>query len=203
MTKLFLIRHGETQNNLELRYQGNSNQGLTEKGILQAKSIAKCLQKEKLETIYSSALRRAFQTAEIIGEHHNLTPNIHEGLNEIDFGAWEGLTYNEIESRFPGVFEKWVSGTDGIEIPEGEARIDFHQRISSAVSSITKNHPDGQIAIVTHGGPIKSILCNILEVNPTAFWRIKQSNTALNIVEFYEESGFINLVNDTCHLNNI
>jgi alpha-ribazole phosphatase len=200
LTKLFLIRHGETQNNVELKYQGNSNQGLTEKGILQAESIAKYLQKENFEAIYSSALRRAFQTAEIIGSHHSLLPNTNKGLNEIDFGGWEGLTYNEIESQYPGVFEKWVSGADGTEIPGGEARTDFHRRISSAVSSITKSHPNGQIAIVTHGGPIKSILCNILEVNPTAFWRIKQSNTALNIVEFYEESGFINLVNDTCHL---
>lgn len=199
MEKVFLIRHAETELNAELRYQGISDGELTPKGVWQAQCLAKRLKTEPIAAIYSSALRRAHQTAEIIAEQHQIGVVALSELNELNFGEWEGLTAKEIEDNYPGIFKKWMMGNPDTQIPGGELRALLQQRIEKAINQLLAQHSNQTIAIVTHGGPIKVILSKILGGNPDLFWKIRSDNASLNIIEFHEDGSIICLLNDTCH----
>lgn len=201
ITRLFLIRHGETEANLEKRYQGLTDYGLNERGISQAEKVGFRLAREPLSIIYSSTLKRARETAEKIAVHHNLEVITVETLKELNFGNWEGLTAEEIGRLYPEIFQKWTKGEFDIQIPGGENRKLFLERINQAISTIIEEHQGQTVAVVTHGGPIKSIICQSLGTEPRAFWNFRQDNGAINLIEYNQDYHTVMFINDTCHLN--
>ena len=200
MTRLIIVRHGQTIWNLERKYQGHSDIALTEKGLKQAEAVAVRLAAEPVDAVYASDLSRAFKTAECIAAKHNLKVGLVPALREIKFGDWEGLTYEEITARWPGLLGKLWSTPDELEIPGGES---FHQlkaRAYDAVTKIVAAHPEQTVAIVAHGGTIGTILCAMLNIHLNHVWSIRQDNTAVNIVEYYEGRPTICLLNCIRHL---
>lgn len=200
MTRLIIVRHGQTIWNLERKYQGHSDIALTEKGLKQAEAVAVRLAAEPVDAVYASDLSRAFKTAECIAAKHNLKVGLVPALREIKFGDWEGLTYEEITVRWPGLLGKLWSTPDELEIPGGES---FHQlkaRAYDAVTKIVAAHPEQTVAIVAHGGTIGTILCAMLNIHLNHVWSIRQDNTAVNIVEYYEGRPTICLLNCIRHL---
>ncbi len=113
MTTILLARHGETDWNRENRFQGHADPPLNETGRAQAAELAAALANEPLAAVYSSPLRRAFETAQIVGAPHGLEPVPVDALREVDVGSWQGLTRAEIEERFPEQFARWLDYEQG------------------------------------------------------------------------------------------
>jgi broad specificity phosphatase PhoE len=199
-TRLFLIRHAETDANSGHRYQGLTDNRLNEKGLWQARRLGERLSGEKLSAVYSSNLTRARETAEIIAGYHDLDVVTLKDLRELDFGEWEGLTGEEIAQTYPQLFERWVAGDFDVEIPGGEKRKLFLERVDNTLSQILDAHRGHTVALVSHGGPLKCILCDALATNPMGFWYFRLDNASVNLVEYDGDSHVVMFVNDTCHL---
>ena len=146
MTTLFLARHGETDWNRDGRFQGQADPPLNERGRLQARALAERLAGVGLDAIYSSDLRRALETAEIVAATRRATVIADPGLREIDVGSWTGLTREQVAERFPGA-----------ERHDGETVEDFRARVLAAVERIARSHPGGRVLVVSHGGCARTI----------------------------------------------
>jgi broad specificity phosphatase PhoE len=146
MTTILLARHGETDWNREGRWQGWADPPLNETGRDQARRLAEELRATPFDAAYSSDLRRASETAEIVAAPHHMLVVLDRDLREIDIGAWSGLTRAEIIERFP----------DGRR-PDGETHEQQAKRVRAAVLRIGREHPGGRVLVVGHGGTIRSI----------------------------------------------
>lgn len=150
MTTILLARHGETDWNLQRRVQGHSDPPLNQTGRAQALALAETLEGAALDAIYSSDLARAYDTARVVAERHGLTVTALPELRERNFGTWEGLTDTEVFERFPGA----KTGSWG----DGETKDELAKRVLGALHRIAAAHPGGRVLVVTHGGPVRSLL---------------------------------------------
>jgi broad specificity phosphatase PhoE len=154
VTTLILVRHGETDWNAQHRWQGHSDTPLNDAGRLQAGRLASEL--EHLDAVYSSDLARARETAEIIAGSLGLEIRLDPRLRERSFGAWEGLTTEEIEFSFPDERGRWRAGV-GAGAPDAEPFEAFAARVSSFVQEVGRRHVDEQVLVVAHGGTIRVV----------------------------------------------
>ncbi|MDE0343323.1 MAG: histidine phosphatase family protein [Deltaproteobacteria bacterium] len=160
--QIFLLRHGETRWNHEGRCQGSSDIELNETGQRQASEVAAHLSRRHIDAVYSSDLRRARETAEIVGGPHEVAVRVEPDLRELDHGEMEGLTFVEVRERFGGLIEQWRTRPVGVELPGGERLLDVDRRVWSALNRIVEGHDDGDtIVVVSHSFPILSALCRI------------------------------------------
>jgi broad specificity phosphatase PhoE len=150
VTTILLVRHGETDWNLERRVQGHSDRALNETGRAQARKLADALAEEPIDAVFSSDLLRAHETARIVAERRGLDVTAIPDLRERHFGTWEGLTDDEIFERFPGA----KTGTWG----DGETREEMAQRVLESLRRIAEAHPGGRVLVVSHGGPLRAVL---------------------------------------------
>jgi len=200
LTKLILVRHGLTAWNTELKYQGQSDIALSEEGLRQATLVAGRLANEKVAAVYSSDLSRAFTTAMAVADRHGLTVTGLPALREVHFGEWEGLTYKAISAGWPEQTSKLYTNPDEIAIPGGETFHQLKDRAVGAIAQIVARHPDETVVVVSHGATIRTIICALLGIHFNHLWEIKQDNTAVNIIEYYDGRGMIALINDSHHL---
>lgn len=212
LTKLYLIRHGETEGAETKRYKGHIDVPLSENGKEQIKRLSKYiyqntehrLQNTDLKAIYCSDLSRAVKSAEIIGEPFGLKPVIVDDLKERNFGKWEGMSFDEIEEKYPDDFKAWADNPLKFSPMEGESTINARDRAMPAFSKIVNKHTGDNIAIVSHGGIIRIILCELLGIPLENLFRIEQDFGALNIIEFWNKYPVVKLVNyDHSILKNI
>jgi len=200
LIRIIFVRHGQTAwNDLGL-YQGHTDVPLNKTGLEQASKTAQRLKNEKLSAIYSSDLLRAKQTAEIIAVEHNLPVTTMAEFREINFGVWEGKTYKEINELYPQLLQTWLNEPENLKIPEGETFSEMLNRVWKGLKRVLAKHQDETVMLVAHGGAIGALICNILDIKLINLWRIKQGNTGITIIEFYEEKGILTLFNDTHHL---
>jgi broad specificity phosphatase PhoE len=148
MTRILLARHGQTDWNLEHRWQGDPP--LNESGRQQARSLAESMSASPVDALYGSDLARARQTAEIVAERLGLDVELDSRLREIDVGEWAGFTSPELEQRFPLGFQRFREGRAGWE--HGESYETMVARVTSALRAISAAHPDGRVLVVTHAG---------------------------------------------------
>lgn len=200
MTKLILVRHGLTIWNHELRYQGHSDIPLAEEGLQQAEKVAKRLANEQIGAVYASDLGRAVQTAQTIAERHGLPVNLLPALREVNFGLWEGKSYQELTQEYTKDLKNLFDRPADIMIPQGETFQQVKERASAAIRELIAKHPGETIIAVSHGGTIRAILCAVMGLDLNKLWCIKQDNTAVNVLEFYKDKALVSLVNDTHHL---
>ena len=201
-TRLYIVRHGETEWNRTLRYQGHRDIPLSEEGRVQAAQIAKRLSGEKLHAAYASDLSRALDTAETISEYHGLEVARVPELKETNFGLWEGLTYGEIDKQFHKVMKEWYKNPRDTQIPGGESLGEVADRCQAGIDRILGENPGGNVLVVAHGGIIRIIVATVLGMSLNDYWKIKQDNVSLNVIEFFEPGrAILCLLNDTAHLN--
>jgi broad specificity phosphatase PhoE len=155
VTTIFLARHGESDWNVEKRFQGHSDRPLTERGRQQAHALADLVAFEEIEAVYTSPLKRAQETAEIVAATAGLEPVELPELREVDTGSWSGLSRADVEARFPEGFARWRSGGSGWE--DGESYEEMAERVIRALRTIAEDHPDGRVLVISHGGPIRAI----------------------------------------------
>jgi alpha-ribazole phosphatase len=201
LTKLILIRHGETVWNAEKKFQGHTDIALSDIGLQQASQLADRLAKEKIAAVYSSDLNRAFVTAETVADRHGLPVSGLPSLREIKFGDWEGLTYTAIHEKWPSQLSGLFTSPAEIVIPGGESFYELKLRAAGAIAELVAKHQDETVVVVSHGGTIRTIFCSILDIHLNHLWEIRQDNTAVNIIEYYDGKALIALVNDIHHLS--
>lgn len=148
-TTILLVRHGETDWNLERRVQGHSDRPLNETGRRQAIELATALEEERVDAVYASDLLRAHETARILADRKGLGVTVIPELREKNFGTWEGFTDQEILARFPEA----RSGPWG----DGETHDDMAGRVVEALRRIAETHPGGRVLVVAHGGPLRAV----------------------------------------------
>ncbi len=184
-----------------MRFQGHTDIPLSEKGIEQAKALSRRLSGKKISAVYSSDLIRAVETARFIAQPHGLEVIKVPALREINFGDWEGLTYDEIREKYGGLVARWWKNPLDTYIPGGEGLPDLVNRLIPAIKEIVERHMGEQVVVVSHGGPVKILIGALLDMNLNKYWKISQYNTALNILDFSDwDNGMVVLLNDRNHL---
>ncbi len=194
--KLYLVRHGETSLNRQFKYIGRTDVGLTKKGVRQAEALSQRLRASTIKAVYSSDLLRARNTAEAIASVHDLAIKPVGGLREIDFGAWEGLSYYEIEAKDHENFHAWLDDPEHSAIPGGEHWRDFRSRVLSSVNKIIDEEKDGNIVIVSHGGPIKVVMGYFNGDDPAFYKSFWPSPGSLSVVEVIDYIPKVLLLNE-------
>jgi broad specificity phosphatase PhoE len=159
MTRLCLIRHGQTDWNLEGRYQGQSDVLLNEAGRLQARQLAERLVGQELLSIYSSDLRRARDTAMILARRLLLPVYVDTRLREINQGDWEGQKVEVIRARYTKLWEMRAEDPASVRPPGGETVEEVAIRVHQALDEISSNHPGVSVMIVSHGLALATALC--------------------------------------------
>jgi len=203
MLKITLARHAETVWNEQLRYIGRTDLSLSPLGRANAGLLAAYLKDTKVDAIYASDMHRAAQTAGETARTHNLAVQHEPLLNEIDFGAWEGLTHEEIILAYPGTVEEWAADPFNIPIPAGEPWPVFAARVwrgwKKIVAAALAARPktDSHILIVTHAGCIKTILGRIMDLDSEMWWRLHQDKGALNHLAIDNGIARVLFINDT------
>ena len=178
MTRLLLIRHGETDWNVEGRYQGQADPPLNERGLAQARALAERLKREGIRpaAIYSSPLRRAWQTAQIIAEAVGAPLFAEPRLKEICLGEWEGVLTPEIMRRWPETFRDWEERPWETRPPGGETIAEVQKRVYAAVDDILARHPNDTVAIVAHRLPLALLKIRYQGYDPAEVRRIPIPN---------------------------
>ena len=202
MTRIILTRHGQTLWNIEGRVQGSLDSPLTEKGILQARSLACRLKNQRIDHIYSSDSLRAINTAEEIRRELGLGKiSTNPALREFAFGEWEGCIWQELRVAYPDIFKIWDSEPHLITTPGGENMQMVQERAWKCMEKIASEHLGQTVCLVTHGLTLKLLVTKALgfEVHEWAKtpW---QHNTALNIFEVHEQQWIPTLLGDCQHL---
>lgn len=205
--KLILIRHGESEGNVQRKFSGFQDVNLTKKGIWQAERLAYRLKELPVDVVYCSDLKRARHTAEIIFGSRGIDIMPNSNLREMNFGIWEGYTFEEVMARYGNGNEikSWLGNIkEEINIPQGESLAELNKRVMIELNKILEEHKkadrDKTIGLVCHGGTIRVILCNALNMELKYMWNIEQYSTALNIINYYDHKAFVALINDTSHL---
>ena len=200
MTKIFLIRHGETEWNRVGKLQGISDIRLSPEGINQAHLLAEHTPFNAVDAVYSSDLVRAVMTAKILSDKFNLPIIRERGLRETNFGDWEGRFLSELAKENPKGFEKFFTKPDQVQPPGGETFLQSQARIMNALDEIIADNEDRNIIVITHGAAIRLIICAALYIPIRKMWAISQNNMAVNILTFDEGNFSVELMNSTLHL---
>jgi broad specificity phosphatase PhoE len=182
VTTVYLVRHAESDWNVENRFQGSTDRPLTDRGREQARTLAGELAEIPIDAVYASPLRRALDTARIVAAAKGVTPVALAELSEIDVGGWAGLSRSDVESRFPEAFGRWVAGGEGWE--DGESYASMSARVLDAIRRIAEEHPDGIVLVVSHGGPIRAVHAAAARLDVYAHRRLRpvEPNARLSAV---------------------
>ena len=201
MTRIILVRLGETTWNVEGRYQGQEDTPLSERGLTQGHLLAEGLRNTPIELCISSPLQRSYQTCKFCADLHNLSVATDERLLEINHGTWEGILAKDIAAQYPEEFHQWHTTPHLVQMPGGgETLEDVRKRVRDAFDDYVVQYPDKTILVAAHDAVNKAIICDILGLGMEHFWQIKQDNTCINVLEYQEGAWRIVLLNATNHM---
>lgn len=203
MTRIILVRHGQTEWNRVERFRGRADVPLNETGLAQAEATGRRVAAEwHPVAVYTSPLSRAVKTAEAIARRFALPVQIHPGLADIDYGEWQGLTPDEARARWPDIVEAWYNAPHTAHIPRGETLAGLRARAMAAVGELAARHLDleGTIVLVGHTVINRIILLGVLGLGNDRFWRLRQDTCAINVFEVHLGEFTLISLNDTCHL---
>jgi alpha-ribazole phosphatase len=192
-TTVWLVRHG-SPDGADGRCCGRLDP-LCPEGILQARETAARLAQEKICAVYSSGLRRALETGQMLADALRVDLTVLETLAEIDFGDFEGMTYEDIQRRYPEVFERWMTQPTNTQFPNGESFADMRDRVSSTVDALLSRHKNESIAIVSHSGVIRFLIARALSMPADQMFRLAQRHAAINRIQFTEKGPIVELIN--------
>ena len=203
MTKLILVRHGQTEWNITGRFQGQSDTILSEVGRKQARLLAENFEtyySNKVDAIYSSDLKRAFETAETIGKKFSVDVKPDPRLREIHFGKWEGEEFEAVRKSDPEMLSNLFERPDLLKVDGGESFAEVQNRAMESINEIVAANPNKIVVVAAHGAILRTIIGAMMEVPLRCVWKFRQDNTAVNLVRHDGKDFMIALVNSTAHL---
>ncbi len=196
MIRLILVRHGQTAWSVERRYQGKTDTALDETGQRQAAALGRYFGSVAVDAIYSSTLRRAAQTAAAISSATGVAVTLDQRLHETSFGLWEGLTYSEIEARYPQELAAWQRDPMRHTPPQGENLQQLSKRVASFLCDVEQQHASQTVVCVSHGGVVRAVICHALTLPSPVFWRLEVGSASVSELHLYSDTTTIALLND-------
>lgn len=202
-TTLVLLRHGETALTPQKRFSGSggSDPELSEAGHRQAAAVAAALAaRGTVQAVVSSPLKRCRQTAETVAARLGLDVRVDEGLRETDFGAWEGLTFAEVQERHPEDLAAWL-GSAKAAPTGGESFASVARRVALSRDKLLARYAGRTVLLVTHVTPVKTLVRLALGAPPDSLFRMELSAASLSAVAYYADgNASVRLLNETAHL---
>ena len=208
MSRLILVRHGETAWNREKVFRGRADIPLSERGLRQAELTARALHgchwllaaSATVEAIYTSPLQRSLRTAEAIARHTGVSLRTEPALTDIDFGAWTGMPRAQVKEQFPDLYKQWKNEPENLcQLPRGESLKDVWKRARDFLRAVREKHQGVAIA-VTHRVVLKALILAALGLGPEHFWSLRMDTCSLSALDFEKGIAVLSLLNDTCHL---
>ncbi|MCL4545260.1 MAG: histidine phosphatase family protein [Chloroflexi bacterium] len=202
MIRLYLVRHGQTLWNKELRYNGRTDLQLTTYGQRQAAAVGQRCRLLPLAALITSGLRRSIETASAINaaRPEAIPIEVDTRWQEIDYGQAEGLRWADICQRFPEAARTWAANDPEARFPGGESLADVATRVKEALTTVIQTQKDRSVALIAHGGSLRVALCLLLGMPLSRHWNFNIGACSLSEVAIYPSGAVINLLNDTCHL---
>lgn len=190
MTRIYLVRHGEARGNIDRNFHGFFDSDLTENGLLQISLLAKAFENIKIDVLYSSDLKRTYETAKAISEVKGINIKTRSDLREINGGEWEDVPWDELPKKFAESYDLWLNTPHLLQLPGGESMTGFSERIWKAVMEIVEMHRGKNICIVTHGTAIRVLMCLFKGYSLDRLNEVKWcDNTAISIIEIGEDNS--------------
>ena len=205
MTRIVLIRHGQTAWNREARFRGRADIALEAFGLKQAGVTGQYVASRwPVVAVYASPMQRVMQTAEAIAHAQGLTAQPLEGLMDIDFGEWQGCLVEEAAQRDPDLYRAWLEAPHTVIFPGGEGLDDVRKQALATLDEVVARHPGQTVALVSHTVVNRVLLCAVLGLSNAHFWRLEQDTCAVNVFDVTEDGTYIiGLLNDTSHLQGL
>jgi len=200
LSKLLLVRHGDTKLNSAERFWGQTDVELSAAGMRQAERLRDRLATQKIDAIYTSNLSRASMTTKIIASSHQLAIITCAELREISFGKLEGLAFKEISQLYPKVTEEWSNWSLTLKFPGGESVDELNNRVSKFLDRLEKHTSEETILIVAHSAPLRLLVCHLLRIGLQHWRQIRLDLASLSILETYPQGAILSLLNDVSHL---
>ena len=202
-TTVFLVRHGQTTSNITHFYSGWSDEDLNEAGYMQARSLSSRLAGLPIGSVYASPLRRTHTTAMILAQPHYLGVKTIDDLIEIQLGDWQGLPAEEIERRWPELWNQSRIDPSEIVLPGGESFGQVVERAVRAFEMILGASSGGQTLIVTHDIVVRILVAYVLGVSNSIYRRLDIDNSSLSIIRAIDGRKQLITLNDTAHLEGL
>jgi broad specificity phosphatase PhoE len=203
LTRLIVVRHGRTEWNRVERFRGRADIKLDEVGIKQAEAAAARVTDWQVSAVYSSPLRRALATAEILARPFSLEVKMLPGIIDIDYGEWQGLSPQEAAAEYSDLYSKWMESPHEVNFPGGESLTAVRERAASAVDGLIPKHPKETVVLVSHKVVCQILILSLLGLDNSHFWQITQDVCAINLFEVRDSVPSTLSLNDTCHLKRL
>lgn len=191
MTRLIVVRHGESEGNAKNEFHGQYNSDLTEKGHRQAECTAVYLDKFRIDAIYASDIRRAFSTAKHTADRRGMTVIPDAGLREINAGEWEQMKFDDIAARYPETYRTWREDIAHCRCPGGESVEELRDRVKAAFERIAAENDGKNVMIATHATPLRVMRCvwknEPLTTMTTAKW---VPNASVSVVDYDNHGNY-------------
>jgi broad specificity phosphatase PhoE len=202
MITIMLIRHGDTDWNVDEIFRGRADVELNEVGITQAQLLAKYLDGVPIGTVYSSPLKRALKTAQIVVASHHIPVKTAQELMDFDYGEWQGMSHSMVKAKYKALHDEWLNSPHLVKMPEGESLDDVRQRTASLVDQIVAGHV-GTVALVSHRVIHKVIICALLGLDDSHFWNIRLDTCGITTFVYEDKRFILEKHNDTSFLESI
>lgn len=199
MTEIILVRHGETEWNVQQVFRGRIDIELNETGLRQAKLLAEYLSEVKIDAVCSSPLKRVLKTAEVIASPHKLEVKIAPGLIDFDFGKWQGLPHQEVKHRYKELYAEWIKNPHLVQMPDGENLNDVRERALAVVDEVMAKY-EGTVALISHRVVNKVLICALLGLDNSHFWNIRQDTCGTTTFAHENRRFILTKHNDTSYL---
>jgi broad specificity phosphatase PhoE len=201
--RLFVVRHAETEWTRERRFTGWHDVPLSERGQAQAAAAARTLATHAVTAVYASPLERARMSAETIAKAHRLDVRLEPAFREMGFGAWEGLTRDEVTARFPEPFATWRDRPERLTDHRGETLDAVGERVNAALDRLERAHAGETVILVTHGVVIRLIVLRALGLGSERLWAVDASPAGISELEFAPGWVTLHRMNTVAHLDGL
>ncbi|PYM76976.1 MAG: hypothetical protein DME03_07225 [Candidatus Rokuibacteriota bacterium] len=201
--RVFVIRHGESTWVRERRFAGSRDVPLTDTGRRQCAAVARALAATGVAAIYASPLERARASAEVIAEPHRLPVRIVPAFAEMAFGAWEGLTRDEIRARFPEGWEQWRSAPHLCAPLGGETVSKVAERVGAGLTELQQAHADQTIVLVSHSIVMRVMVLAALGLGLDRLWTVDAAPAGITEIEYEPDWATVHRMNTVSHLDGV
>lgn len=189
MTTVYIVRHGETDSNAGHKCLGHTDAPMNETGRQQVQNLAKRLADVEFDAVYSSPLQRTVDTAAAVKKRAPMTMSY--GLIERDYGTWEGMSFAEIEAKYPEEYRKWRENWIDFVLPGGESAAKHQERVNEITDKIVSENEGKRILIVTHLGTARHIISHMLGLTPEQSWRFTLDNAGAAVLTSDDEGRWL------------
>ena len=205
MARILLTRHGHVDGIHPARFRGRAELPLTLRGVAQSDALAvRIAARWKPAAVYTSPAQRCVVTGARLAEACGIPASVHDGMGDIDYGAWQMRTHQEVEAEAPDAYRLWRQAPHLVRFPSGESLQDVVARTSNALRMVLERHADETVVLVGHDSVNRALLLQLLDQPLSAYWKLAQDPCALSEIEIFAAGGVrVGFLNDTSHLDHL